>query len=459
LYFQGLGARKVAVDFEGGTLTTDAGGLLLREVDLRQRILDGFLECFQDTRDQRYVDHGLRQMIAQRVYGICLGYEDLNDHDQLRYDPLFAALCQCRDPLGEGRRKEADKGKALANKATVDRMESGGLVADRYKKIICSDEKVRRFFVSHFQKFYNGGRAPKRIVIDVDATHDEVHGKQEGRFFHGFYNCYCYLPLYIFCDDYLLAATLRPSSIDVSSGTDTELELIVEQIRKAWPKTQIIIRGDSGFAREWLMSWCEARGVDYLFGLGRNSRLRKRISRQMREAAALHLSTGEAARVLKDFRYRTLKSWSRGRRVIGKAEYTHGAENPRFVVTSLSKEQWPADRLYHQLYCSRGQMENRVKEQQLYLFADRTSATVMRSNQMRLWFSAVSYLLMNELRQVGLRRTELAKAQCDTIRLKLLKVGARVKLSVRRLVVHMPTGYPYQNLFCTALSNIQAAFP
>ena len=446
-------------DFEGGTLTSDAGGLLLREVDLRQGIIESFVECFHDTRDQRYVDHQLRQMIAQRVYGICLGYEDLNDHDQLRFDPLFAALCQCKDPSGERRRRETDRGKALANKATLDRMESGGLEADRYKKIICRDEKVRRFFVSHFLKHYNGGRAPQKIIIDVDATHDEVHGRQEGRFFHGFYNCYCYLPLYIFCDDYLLAATLRPSNIDVSLGTDAELELIVGEIRESWPQTQIIIRGDSGFAREWLMSWCESHGVDYLFGLAKNNRLRKRIDRQMREAATLHFSSGESTRVFKDFRYRTLKSWSRGRRVIGKAEYTHGGENPRFIVTSLNKEQWPATRLYQELYCARGQMENRIKEQQLYLFADRTSSTVMRSNQLRLWFSAVAYLLMNELRLVGLCHTELAKAQCDTIRLKLLKVGARVKLSVRRLVVHMPTGYPYQNLFRAALSNIQVAFP
>jgi hypothetical protein len=325
----------VVADFEGGTLSSDGGGLLLREVDLREGILDELAKCFRDERHQGYVDHDLRQLIAQRVIGIALGYEDLNDHDQLRYDPLFAAICGAEDPAGERRRRDGDKGKALANKATMDRLESAGQEAGRYTKILCDEQKMRGFFVSHFLKFYNGGKAPKRIVIDVDATDDEIHGNQQGRFFHGFYKCYCYLPLYIFCDDYPLAAVLRSSNIDAALGADEELEPIVEAIQNRWPQTQIIIRGDSGFAREWLMSWCEDHGVDYLFGLARNPRLRKAINRQMREAAAMYFQSREASRVFKDFRYRTRSSWSRARRVIGKAEYLSGGENPMFVVTSL----------------------------------------------------------------------------------------------------------------------------
>jgi hypothetical protein len=459
LYFQGLGPRKVVADFEGGMLSSDGGGLLLREVDLRERFVDEFARCFSDGRDRRYVEHSLRQMVAQRLYALALGYEDLNDHDQLRYDPLFAALCQSEDPQGNDRRRERDVGKALSNSTSLGRMERVGSAPDRYHKISCRKQKIREFFVGHFLKYYNEGQPPKWIVIDVDATDDELHGNQQGRFFHGYYRCYCYLPLYIFCGDHLLAAELRSSNIDASAGTDEELEPIVEQIRERWPQTQIIVRGDSSFAREWLMSWCEDHGVDYLFGLARNPRLRRRINPQMREAQAIHRRTREPARVFKDFRYRTLDTWSRARRVIGKAEYLPGGENPRFVVTSLSKGAWPAQKLYQELYCARGELENRVKEQQLYLFADRTSATMMATNQIRLWFSSAAYLLMNELRRVGLPDTELAHAQCDTIRLKLLKVGARVTVSVRRLVVNMATGYPHQALFGKALANIQAAFP
>ena len=459
LYFQDLGPRKVVADFEGGTLSSDAGALLLREVDLREKILDRFARCFTDRRDQRFVEHPLRQMLAQRVYGIALGYEDLNDHDQLRFDPLFAAVCQCKDPLGRRRLREEDKGKALANKSTLNRMEGGGWRESRHKKVSYDEVKIGRFLVDQFLDTYNGGRAPGRIVIDVDATDDELHGKQQGAFFHGFYNCYCYLPIYVFCGDHILAAKLRPSNIDACAGTDEVLEPIVCQIRRRWPRTQIIIRGDSGFAREWLMSWCEARGVDYVFGLARNTRLRQRLDVPLREAAKLYQATGKPARVFKDFRYRTRESWSHARRVIGKAEFLSGGENPRFVVTSLSKDHWPARELYERLYCARGEMENRVKEQQLYLFADRTSSALMRSNQLRLYLSAVAYVLIGELRRVALAGTELANAQCHTIRLKLLKIGARVTLSVRRLVVHMASGYPYQLLFRKALENIQFAFP
>jgi hypothetical protein len=447
-------------DFDGGTLTSDAGGLLLREVDLAFGIIEEFTECFTDYRKQEAIEHPLRQLAAQRVFGICLGYEDLNDHEQLRYDPMVAALCGRLDVEGRDREREEDKGKALAGKSTLNRFESaGGDVGpeSRYKKISYDRRRGERFFVDHFLRRYNSGCQPGQIILDLDATDDPLHGKQEGRFFHGFYNCYCYLPLYIFCDEYLLAAKLRPSDIDAALGADEELERIVGQIREVWPKVKIVVRGDSGFCRQWLMSWCEENSVEYLFGIARNSRLRAAICSEMEQARQKYKESGKTTRVYKDFRYRTRKSWSRSRRVIGKAEYMDRGENPRFVVTSLSAKSWPAARLYEQLYCARGEMENRIKEQQLYLFADRTSSATMRANQLRLWFSSVAYVLMNELRQVALAGTELARAQCHTIRLKLLKIGARVTVSVRRLVIHMAGGYPYQRLFGKALARIRAA--
>jgi hypothetical protein len=460
LYFQGLGPRKVVADFDGGTLTSDAGGLLLREIDLAFGIIDRFTECFTDYRKQEAIEHPLRQLVAQRVFGISLGYEDLNDHEQLRYDPAIAALCGRVDVEGRDREREEDKGKALAGKSTLDRFEGGGKDVgpmSRYKKIIYDRSQCERFFVDHFLRRYNSGCQPGQIILDLDATDDPLHGKQEDRFFHGFYNCYCYLPLYIFCDDYLLAARLRRSDIDAAQGADEELERIVAQIREVWPKVKILVRGDSGFCREWLMGWCEENGVEYLFGVARNARLRAAIESEMKQARELHKNSGKAARIYKDFQYQTLDSWSCSRRVIGKAEYLDAGENPRFVVTSLSKKRWAAARLYGELYCARGEMENRIKEQQLYLFADRTSSATMRENQLRLWFSSVAYVLMNELRQVALAGTELARAQCHTIRLKLLKIGARVTVSVRRVVIHMAGGYPYQRLFHTALARIQAA--
>ena len=458
LYFQGLGQRSVVGDFDGGTLTSDAGGLLLREIDFSMGIIDGFTACFDDRRNQESIEHPLRQLVAQRVFGICLGYEDLNDHEQLRYDPMIAALCNRVDLTGEDREREEDRGKALAGKSTLQRFESAGSNIDpksRYKKIRYDENHGERFFVDHFLRSYHHGKQPKEIVLDLDATDDPLHGKQEGRFYHGFYKSYCYLPLYIFCDGYLLAAKLRPSDIDAARGADTELERIVEQIREVWPDVRIIVRGDSGFCREWLMSWCEEHQVEYLFGIARNTRLRAAITEEMQQARELHQKTGRASRVYKDFHYCTRNSWSHSRRLIGKAEYLDGGENPRFVVTSLPKSRWPARKLYEKLYCARGEMENRIKEQQLFLFADRTSSATIRANQLRLWFSSVAYVLMNELRQIALVDTELARAQCHTIRLKLLKIGARVTISVRRVVIHMATGYPHQGLFNKALTRIQ----
>jgi hypothetical protein len=462
LHFQYLGSRKVVGSFDGGTITSDAGGLLLREVDLQSRVLETFAACFVDRRESGYAEHPLRQLVAQRVYGLCLGYEDLNDHEQLRFDPLFAALCGQSDVLGARRRRDRDVGKTLAGKSTLQRLETAPAEdagPGRYHRIFHSPEAIERFFVAHFLEHYDGGRQPGQIIIDLDATDDPIHGNQEGKFFHGFYNSYCYLPLYIFCEGYLLAAKLRRSNIDASLGADSELARIVAQIRRRWPATRIIVRGDSAFAREWLMKWCEDHHVEYLFGLARNAKLQRAVGAPMQRARLRYGSTGQPAKLYEELRYRTKDSWSRERRVVAKAEYIAGKENPRFVVTSLSRSRWATRRLYEELYCARGEMENRIKEQQLYLFADRTSAATMRANQLRLWLSSVAYVLMHELRQRALGGGELARAQCHSIRTKLLKIGARVVVSTRRIVVHLASGYPYQDLYAMALSRLSGAVP
>lgn len=356
--------------------------------------------------------------------------------------------------------RHSDKGKALAGKSTLNRLELTPQDANgssRYKKIVLNWERVEHLFVDVFLKLHT--KAPERIVLDVDATDDPLHGHQEGRFFHGYYKEYCYLPLYIFCGDHLLCAKLRQANGDAAEGTVGELDRIVGQIRQAWPQVEIVIRGDSGFCREEIMVWCEANEVDYVLGLAKNERLKKEIAEELAQAKALHERTGLASRVFKDFTYRTLKSWSRARRVVGKAEHLEKGSNPRFVVTSIAPEALDAKTLYEKEYCARGEMENRIKEQQLYLFADRTSTSVMRSNQLRLWFSSVAYVLMNAFRQVALKGTEMERAQCGTIRVKLLKIGAQVKISVRRVVIALASGCPYQEIFATAYRNLQVTMP
>jgi hypothetical protein len=459
LEFQGLGARRVVADFSGGRITSDAGGLLLREVEEGTQILRYFADCFVDRRVPELVEHTVLELVSQRVYGIALGYEDINDHDEIRRDALLAALVGKTDVTGAERIRDRDRGFPLAGKSTLNRLElapADGGSAHRYHKITCQPEKVDRFFVDTFLSAY--AKPQKRIILDFDATDDPLHGGQEGRFFHGYYGCYCYMPLYIFCDDHLLCARLRPSNIDAAKGSLEELERIVAQIRERWVDVQIIVRGDSGFARDDLMTWCEDNGVDYIFGLARNSRLVQKIAKQLKKAKKRFWKTGQAARCYRDFRYRTLKSWDRTRRVVGKAEQLSKGENPRFVVTSLSKEEFSARGLYEDLYCARGDMENRIKEQQLGLFADRTSSTMFSANQLRLWFSSVAYVLLSELRRVGLKGTGLAKAQCSTIRTKLLKVGALVSVSVRRIWVRCASGYPYQRIYAKILVNLQAHY-
>jgi hypothetical protein len=457
LEFHALGQREVIGKFDGGCITSDAGGLLLRETEKRTGIIQGFAQCFTDLRDQELIEHTVEELVAQRVYGLALGYEDLNDHDDLRRDPLLAVLVGKEDPEGNDRVRPQDRGKAMAGKSTLNRMEltsAQATASERYKKIIMKPEDIDRHFVTVFLQAH--GEAPKQIILDVDATDDPLHGNQEGRFFHGYYGNYCYLPLYIFCGEFLLCARLRSSNIDASEGTVEELKRIVGQIRQAWPDVKIIVRGDSGFCRDGIMSWCESEKIDYVFGLAKNERLKAVIAEELRQAQALYEATKKAARVFKDFRYRTLDSWERERRVVGKAEYMEKGANPRFIVTSIAEENIAACALYEEMYCERGDMENRIKEQQLYLFADRTSAGKLRANQLRLYFSSVAYILMQSLRRLGLKGTQMETAQCNTIRLKILKVGAQIKVTVRKVWVSLAGGYPYADLFVQIYKNLQA---
>lgn len=454
--FGGGGRREIVAEFNGGMITSDGGGLLLREADESFGVLDEFAKCFTDYRDEELVEFSKRELLSQRVMGLALGYEDLNDHDQLRLDPLLALLVGRRDITGQDRVDPRDRGKPLAGKSTLNRLELTRAAASeksRYQKVVAHHDKIDRFLVDLYLRL--NPQPPQEIVLDLDATDDPLHGNQLGRFFHGYYKSYCYLPLYIFCGEFLLAAKLRPSNIDASAGSVEQLRRIVSQIRQSWPGVRIIIRGDSGFCRERIMKWCEENQVDYILGLAKNSRLKKALSKELHEAQAEYEKTGEASRKFKDFEYRTRKSWSRQRRVIGKAEHLRKGSNPRFVVTSLSSEEVDARALYEERYCARGDMENRIKEQQLYLFADRTSTHTMRGNQLRLYLSSVAYMLFVVVRRYGLAGTELENAQCHTIRQKLLKIGARVTVTVRKVWISISESYPYQALFRRVIANIQ----
>jgi len=458
--FQAENSREIVAHFNGGNISSDSGGLLLRQVEQITGIIRQFAGCFTDYRDPDLVEHTVEELIAQRIYALALGYEDLNDHDELRNDPLLAVMVGKKDPIGKGRIRKRDYGKPLAGKSTLNRLELTPARASsksRYKKITVNKQSVDDFFTNVFLQSYD--KPPSIIVLDLDATDDPIHGHQLGRFFHGYYGNYCYLPLYIFCGDHLLCARLRPSDIDASAGSVKELQHIVSQVRSQWPDVRIIIRADSGFCREQIMFWCEQNAVDYILGLAKNERLKKEIAEELEKAKELCEQTSQAARVYKDFEYQTLKSWSKSRRVIGKAEYLEKGENPRFVVTSLSPEKFDARTLYQEQYCGRGEMENRIKEQQLCLFADRTSAATMRANQSRLWFSSVAYTLLNALRRLGLKGTKLAKARCDTIRLKLLKIGAQIKITVRKVWVSLSESYPYQQIFKQVYENLMRLCP
>jgi hypothetical protein len=432
-------SRQVSARFSERQLSTEGGALLLRETDRKIGLLARVSSCFSDYRHPGLIEHELGELLAQRIYGLALGYEDVNDHEELRRDPLLA--------LTSGKRKLEEP---LAGKSTLNRLEltpAGSPLHDRYHKITYSTEAVDALLVDIFLEAH--AKAPRQIVLDLDVTDTPLYGQQEDRFFHGYYNEYCYLPLYIFCGDHLLCARQRASNQDGSAGSGEEVERIVNQIRRRWPKVRIILRADSGFCREELMAWCEQNRVDYVFGLARNSRLQRKIAPQLQAAKQAQETTGKAARVFAEFSYRTRKSWSRSRRVVAKAEYLEKGENPRFVVTSLPAESWEAAALYEKTYCGRGEMENRIKEQ-LSLFADRMSTESMRANQLRLYFSSLAYVLVHALRRLALAGTQWAQAQVHTIRLRLLKIAAEVRLSVRRIWVTFSNAYPWKDIFAAA---------
>ena len=433
-------SRRVEAGFTAGEVTSDGGALLLREVENKIHLLDRLPACFSDGRSPWFTLHQLPEMLSQRIYGLALGYEDLNDHEQLRSDPLLALL--------SGKR-ELDE--PLAGKSTLNRLELIGRTG-RYHKIGYSAEAIDRLLGDLYIESH--AAMPAEIVLDLDATDIPLYGHQPERFFHGYYNNYCYLPLYIFAGDQLLCARLRPANQDAAAGAVEEVRRIVAQLRARWPKVKIVLRADSGFCREELMAWCEHNHVDYAFGLARNQRLGRIIGAQMQQARMLHQSSGKAARIFTEFQYQTRKSWSRARRVVAKAEFLDKGQNPRFVVTSLSADEWAAQQLYEKFYCARGEMENRIKEQ-MCLFADRLSIDEMPGNQLRLYFSALAYTLMEALRRLALKGTEWAQAQVSTIRLKLFKIGALVHISVRRVVLEMSSAYPWKDIYAAAFHALR----
>jgi hypothetical protein len=476
--FEAVEGRQVIAAFDGGAITSDAGALLLGATDRAIGMVDRLASCFVDRRSQAQVEHSVATLVGQRIFAIALGYEDLNDHETLRHDPLMAVLA------GKLEARRADCA-AVAGKSTLNRLELSKPEPSRYHKISYDAEAVDRLFVDLFLEAHR--TAPSQITLDLDATDDPLHGQQEGRFFHGYYKSYCYLPLYIFCGRHLLCAKLRRANIDASAGSVEEVARIVAQIRERWPEVRILLRADSGFARDELMTWCEQNDIDYLFGLAKNNRLIAEIAAELAEAAEENRQSGKPARRFKDFQYRTRKSWSRQRRVVGKAEWMipslaesesatkprrkkksikvgdidlatlEGRANPRFVVTSLQAGQYQARALYEKLYCARGEMENRIKECQLDLFADRTSTRTMRANQLRLWLSSMAYVLISALRRIALVTTRFADATCGTIRLKLLKIGAQVRISVRRIKFSMASAFPYTDAFRTAWAALDSA--
>jgi len=446
--FARVEGRSVVAGFDGGKITSDAGALLLGASDRAIGLIDRLAACFTDSRSPEQVVHTVATLVGQRVFGIALGYEDVLDHDELRHDPMMAVLAGKL----EARRKNCAP---VAGKSTLNRLELGKPQPTSYHKIGHDPQAIEALLVDLFLDAH--GQPPRQIILDLDATDDPLHGHQEGRFFHGYYDCYCYLPLYIFCGRHLLAAKLRRSNIDASAGAVEEVARIVAQLRARWPRLRILLRADAGFAREELMGWCERNGVDFLFGLAKNVRLTAVIAAELDAARQHSERTGEPARRFKDFTWSTLDSWSRSRRVIGKAEWTGGEANPRFVVTSLARGEHEARHLYEKIYCARGDMENRIKECQLDLFADRTSAKTMRANQLRLWFAAMAYVLVCAVRRIALRHTQFAEATCGTIRLKLFKIGALVRVSVRRIKIAMASACPYRNEFALAHLRLTAA--
>ncbi len=450
LAFQEVAGRAVVGRFDGGTLTSDGGAVLLREVERATGIVAQFAACFQDHRDPTRVQHSVAALVRQRIYALALGYEDLNDHDALRHDPLFAVLAEATDLAAP-----------LAGKSTLNRLELSAATvagAERYKRISVDHAAVDRMLLEVFVQAHP--TAPAEIVLDLDATDDPVHGNQEGRFFHGYYGHYCYLPLYIFAGEHLLCARLRAANIDASAGALEEVMRLVLALRMVWPEVRMTLRADSGFCRDALMAWCEANAVDYVFGLAKNARLTALIADELAAVKDACTAAMPRARRFTELTYQTLDSWTRPRRVVAKAEHLGtsegGKSNPRFVVTSLPIATLDARALYEDCYCARGEMENRIKEQQLMLFADRTSAATMRANQLRLYCSSVAYLLLHALRRLALAGTPLARAQCQTIRLTLLKIGARLRITVRKVWLALASGCPHAALFARVHATLLA---
>jgi len=446
--FAPVEGREVVGAFDGGAISSDAGALLLAAADRAIKLTERFAACFDDTRRQHLIEHEVVTLLAQRVFGIALGYEDLNDHDELRHDPMMAVLA---GKLAARREDCAP----VAGKSTLNRLELSRLQPTRYHKISHNPIAIKRLMVELFLDAHE--RPAQEIILDLDATDDPVHGEQEGRFFHGYYDCYCYLPLYVFCGRHLLAARLRPASMDAAAGAAQEVARIVAQIRRRWPHVRVLVRADSGFAREELMAWCEANGVHFLLGLQKNDRLIAEIANEIAQAEAKSRRTGKPARYFKDIRWTTRRSWSRERRVVGKAEFTTDEANPRFVVTSLKRAECRPKYLYEKLYCARGEMENRIKECQLDLYADRTSTATMHANQLRLWLASFAYVLLCAVRRIGLHHTPFANASCGTIRLKLLKIGALVRISVRRIKIAMASSCPAAEVWGCAAVRLNAA--
>ena len=432
LTFASLGRRAVQADFRGGELTTDAGALLLREADRRLGLIDALDAVLPDPRHPAFVTHPQRALLAQRVFGIACGYEDLNDHDGLRHDPLWQALAEY----------EPDPEQPLASSPTLCRLENrpGRAALVRLAAVL-----VEQFIAAH-------PVPPECLVLDFDATDDAVHGRQEGRFFHGYYDHHCFLPLYVFCGDHLLVAYLRTADGDAARHAAAILRLLVRRLRQAWPAVRIIVRADSGFCRWRLMRWCDSNGVGYVLGLARNVRLEALAAPLLHEAALRFGRCGEPVRHFGTLGY-AAQTWDRSRRVIVKAEHNAKGANPRFVVSNVPGEaQW----LYDEVYCARGEMENRIKEQQLMLFAGRTSCHKFLANQLRLLLSAAAYVLVEAVRRLGLQGTELARAQVGTMRLRLFKLAGLVKVSARRVYVRLASGYPLRALFEAVLRRLQA---
>jgi len=428
ILFSRVFRRSVLADLKGGTITSDAGALLLREADRDLGFTSALADCIPDPRDPNKTTHSVLAMLRQRVYGIALGYEDLNDQDSLRLDDVFKIL--------------AEKDEDLASSPTLCRFENRIT-----RKALW---RMSGVFIDAFVRSFDA--PPEEIVLDLDATDDRIHGEQEGRFFHGYYDHYCFLPLYVFCGTQLLAAYLRPSNIDASKHSRPILRLLVARLRKAWPGVRIVLRADSGFARWKLMRWCDGEGIDYVLGLARNSRLLEKAAKLMNRAEKRFRKTGKKQRLFGSFRY-AADTWDCKRRVIVKAEHGAKGPNPRFIVSSIKGKGEPGT-IYDWVYCARGEVENRIKEQQLDLFADRTSAHHFLTNQFRLLLASAAYVLLDHIRAKGLKGTEMASAQCGTIRLKLLKIGARIVRSARRIVVHVSSAYPYFRLLGMAAARL-----